>query len=161
MTQRYRLERLQLIRHPLDEVFAFFSDAYNLEALTPPQLHFHILTPCPIAMHAGTLIDYRLKLFGIPFSWQTQIDEFEPGRRFVDRQLRGPYRLWRHVHEFTAVDNGTLMIDEVDYELPWGPLGTLAHLLLVRRTLDKIFDYRRDRIVDLLETDRTLSAGKI
>ena len=148
----YRLERVQLVRRPLAETFAFFSDAYNLEAITPGYLKFRILTPRPIEMRAGTLIDYRLSLFGIPFQWQTRIEEFEPGLRFVDSQSRGPYRLWLHTHTFTAVSEGTLMTDDVRYELPLGWLGTLAHAVSVRRTLDKIFDYRHRRVAELLDS---------
>ncbi|MBS0207400.1 MAG: SRPBCC family protein [Planctomycetes bacterium] len=151
MSASYRLERLQLIKRPLDDVFAFFSNAHNLEAITPGFLRFQITTPDLIVMQVGTLIDYRLRLLGIPFQWQSRIDCFEPNQRFVDVQTRGPYRRWHHLHEFTTVDGGTLMIDEVDYEMPLGPLGALAHVLSVRRTLDQIFDYRRDRIVELLE----------
>ena len=150
MTRRYRLERAQLVPQPLNDVFAFFAAAENLEAITPEFLHFQITTPRPIAMHAGTLIDYRLRLFGVPFNWTTRIELFEPNVRFVDTQLRGPYRLWYHLHEFYAVGGGTLIVDRVDYEMPLGPLGRLARWLSVRETLDTIFDYRRERIVELL-----------
>lgn len=150
MTRRYRLERAQLVPQPLNDVFAFFAAAENLEAITPEFLHFQITTPRPIAMHAGTLIDYRLRLFGVPFNWTTRIELFEPNVRFVDTQLRGPYRLWYHLHEFYAVSGGTLIVDRVDYEMPLGPLGRLARWLSVRETLDTIFDYRRERIVELL-----------
>src|SRR5262245_19539074 len=102
MPQTYRLERTQWIDLPLEEVFAFFADATNLEAITPPWLHFRILTPRPIELAAGTLIDYQLSLFKIPFCWRTRIDSFEPPHRFVDTQIRGPYRFWHHTHEFTA-----------------------------------------------------------
>jgi len=145
----YRLEQTQIIPRPLAEVFAFFSDAYNLEAITPPFLRFRILTPRPIAMAPGTLIDYQLQLFGVPFRWRTRVEEFEPGVRFVDVQLEGPYALWRHTHEFEATAGGTRMRDLVRYALPLGPLGALAHALFVRRTLGRIFAYRRTRIAEL------------
>lgn len=103
----YRLERVQQIPRPLDEVFAFFAEAQNLASLTPPFLHFHILTPLPLRMQAGTLLDYRLHVFGVPFSWRTRIETFEPPRRFTDVQLRGPYRLWHHTHEFAPTLEGT------------------------------------------------------
>jgi ligand-binding SRPBCC domain-containing protein len=140
------LERNQLVRRPRAEVFAFFADAHNLERLTPPFLHFEILTPAPIAMRPGALIEYRLSLFGLPFSWQTEIEAFEPGLRFVDVQRRGPYRRWHHSHTFADAPGGTLVGDRVEYQLPLGPLGEVARALVVRRQLEAIFDYRRRAI---------------
>ncbi len=140
------LTRTQRIPRPREEVFAFFADARNLERITPPELHFRILTPAPIQLRAGALIDYRLSLFGVPFPWRTEIEIWEPGVRFVDRQLRGPYRRWHHTHLFEDAPGGTLMHDRVEYELPLGPLGDLAHALLVRRQLHAIFDHRREVI---------------
>lgn len=148
MNRAYRLERTQFIPCPREEVFAFFSDARNLEHITPEFLQFHVLNEGPTDVYSGMLIDYRLKLFGVPFRWQSRIESFEPGRRFVDVQLRGPYRLWHHVHEFADVPGGTQMRDCVDYELPLGRLGQLAHALFVRRTLEKIFDFRRQQIAE-------------
>lgn len=143
------LERIQLVPRPRAEVFAFFADAHNLERITPGFLRFRIVTPDPIAMHAGTRIDYRLSLFGVPFGWRTLIEVYEPGRRFVDVQLAGPYRRWRHLHAFEDAPGGTRMLDRVEYELPLGPLGDLAHALVVRRQLRTIFDHRR-RVIDAL-----------
>lgn len=142
----YVLERIQRIPKPRDEVFAFFADAQNLEQMTPRWLAFQILTPRPIRMHEGTLIDYRIALFGIPMSWRTRIEAWQPDERFVDTQLRGPYRRWHHTHTFEAIDGGTLMLDRVEYALPLGPLGTIAHALFVRRQLDMIFEHRRATI---------------
>jgi hypothetical protein len=142
----HRLEREQLIEASSDEVFAFYSHARNLEALTPPWLRFEVLTPEPIEMRPGTLIEYRLRLHGLRLRWISRIEEWEPGRRFVDRQLRGPYRLWRHLHEFEARPEGTLVRDTVDYALALGPFGDLAQAAFVRRDLDRIFDFRRDQI---------------
>ncbi len=137
------LEREQLIHRPLAQVFAFFANAANLEALTPPFLHFHILTPLPIEMSAGTLIDYEIRLLGLGLQWQTLIESFEPDHRFVDVQKRGPYRSWRHEHDFVAVPEGTLVRDRVTYEMPLGIVGEIGRALVVNRTLDKIFDFRR------------------
>jgi ligand-binding SRPBCC domain-containing protein len=145
------LETTQLVRRPRPEVFAFFADPENLETITPRDLRFEILTPRPIVMRAGALIQYRLRLLGLGFSWLTRIELFEPGNRFVDVQVRGPYRSWRHSHEFADAPGGTLVRDRVEYQLPLGPLGTLAHVLFVRGRLARIFDYRRRRIAEILD----------
>lgn len=153
MPRTYRLERVQLVRRPLDEVFDFFADAYNLEAITPPYLNFRILTPAPIEMRPGTLIDYQLKLFGVPLKWRTRIDAFEPLRRFIDRQIRGPYQLWHHLHEFYETSEGTLVVDQVDYQIGWWLLGRGAHVAFVQRTLNDIFDHRRTKVAELLDRE--------
>jgi len=145
----HRLEREQLLAHPVEEVFPFFADARNLERLTPPLLRFEVLTPGAIEMRAGTLIEYRLRLHGVGVDWLTRIEEWEPGVRFVDMQLAGPYRLWHHTHTFTARDGGTLMCDTVRYAMPAWPLGELA-LPVVRRDLARIFDFRRDTVAKAL-----------
>ena len=143
------LERTQTIPRPREEVFAFFADAHNLEAITPPWLHFGVRTPRPIAMAAGTLIAYRMRLHGVPVRWLTRIEEWEPGARFVDRQLRGPYRLWHHTHTFEDGPGGTVMNDRVRYALPFGPFGDAAHAAFVGADLAKIFDFRRDAVAAL------------
>lgn len=150
-SRTHRLERTALVARPLDEVFAFFADAANLEAITPGFLRFRILTPVPVEMRAGARIDYALSLFGVPLRWRTRIAVWEPGIRFVDVQERGPYALWRHTHEFERRGASTLVRDVVEYALPLGPLGSLARALFVRRALDRIFDFRRDAIRRLLE----------
>jgi ligand-binding SRPBCC domain-containing protein len=136
-------------------VFAFFADAANLERLTPARLRFSILTPRPIAMRPGAVIDYRLSLLGVPFRWRTVIEAFEPEARFVDVQAAGPYASWRHLHEFVEAPGGTLVRDRVDYQLPLGALGELAHALFVRRQLEHIFDHRR-RVIEQLFGDSGL-----
>lgn len=151
MPRLNRLERAQLIRRPLTEVFAFFADAGNLEAITPGFLRFRLLTPLPIRMAAGTRIEYVLSLFGVPVRWRTLIAVWEPGVRFVDEQESGPYALWRHTHEFEARGEDTLMRDVVEYREPFGLLGQLAHVLFVERTVGRIFDYRSAAIRRLLE----------
>ena len=122
-----------------DEVFAFFADAANLEAITPPWLNFSTITPAPIRMHAGTLIDYKLRLRGFPMRWRTKITEWEPPVRFVDEQIRGPYRQWIHEHSFEEPDGGTLVRDRVRYAVPF---DFLVHRWLVRPDLERIFAYR-------------------
>jgi len=142
----HRLEQTQFIPAPRAQVFAFFANAENLGKLTPAFLSFKILTPLPIEMKQGQLIEYRIGLGGVPMRWLTEIREWHPLERFVDVQLRGPYKRWHHLHEFRDVDGGTEMHDVVDYELPLGPLGAVAHALMVRRTLSRIFDFRREAV---------------
>jgi ligand-binding SRPBCC domain-containing protein len=131
---------------PLDEVFDFFSKAENLGRLTPDTLGFHILTPLPIKMEPGTLIDYKLKIRGIPMNWRTEITVWEPNYRFVDSQLKGPYAQWIHEHRFAAEGDKTRMWDKVDYALPLGILGDIAHALYVEREVKGIFAFREKAI---------------
>jgi len=142
----HRIDRQQLVQAPLEEVFEFFSRARNLEQLTPPWLRFSVVSPEPIEMRAGTLIEYRLCVHRVPLRWVSRIEEWQPGRRFVDRQVRGPYRLWLHAHEFAADPRGTLIRDSVRYELPFGPLGAVAHAAIIRRDLERVFGYRRRQV---------------
>jgi ligand-binding SRPBCC domain-containing protein len=143
------LARTQRLPRPVAEAFSFFADAGNLERITPPQLHFHILTPQPIAIEKGTLIDYRLRLNGIPINWRTEITNWDPPFEFVDTQLRGPYKQWIHLHSFSENPDGTTeMKDEVRYRLPFEPLGDLAHFI-IRKQLDNIFDYRYQVIEEI------------
>ena len=137
------LRREQRLPAPPATVFPFFAEASNLEAITPPWLRFAIVPPRPADIGVGTLIEYRLRLHGVRVSWLTRIEEWVPGERFVDQQLRGPYALWHHTHEFAPDgEGGTLMRDTVRYALPYGPLGEVAHRLFVARDLAAIFDFR-------------------
>ncbi len=129
------------------EIFPFFADAANLEAITPPWVSFHTLTPSPIEMRVGALIDYQLKIHGIPVKWRTHIKAWEPPYRFVDEQIRGPYRKWIHEHTFVEKDGGTLCSDRVEYAVPG---GWLIDKLFVRSDVEKIFAYRRERLEALL-----------
>jgi ligand-binding SRPBCC domain-containing protein len=149
--QRFVLERRQEVRRPRADVFAFFADVQNLERITPAFLNFRILTPLPVPMRAGALIDYQLRLYGLPLRWQTRIEEVDPGVSFVDVQVRGPYRYWHHLHEFVDVEGGTEVRDTVHYELPWGPLGDIARALFVRRSLARIFDHRQEVIAQTFD----------
>lgn len=136
---------------PIERVFAFFADAANLDAITPPWLRFSIKTPppIPIALDVGVLIDYRLSLHGVPISWRTRIAEWSPPARFVDEQVRGPYRLWRHTHTFEALDGGTVCRDRVEYAHAG---GAVVHTLLVRPDIERIFRYRQDRLAEMFGT---------
>ncbi len=165
----HRLETEQVVSSDLARTFAFFADAGNLEAITPPFLRFRIITPRPIAMAVGTLIDYRLSLHGVPIHWRTRIDEWHPAEEasvasvagfvdrqvagFVDRQVAGPYAAWIHRHTFTPHPRGTVVRDRVDYALPLDPWSRPIHPLLVRPDLDRIFGYRREAVT------RALGAG--
>jgi ligand-binding SRPBCC domain-containing protein len=144
------LERRQRLPRPPQDVFPFFADAFNLEAITPPWLRFRVVTPEPVTMAEGTLLEYRLRLRGVPIRWLTRIAVWEPPVRFVDVQVSGPYRLWQHTHSFEPDGDGTLMRDRVRYALPLGPLGELAHLALVRRDLDRIFAFRHEAVLGRL-----------
>jgi ligand-binding SRPBCC domain-containing protein len=135
-----RLHRECVVPASLDRAFAFFADAANLQQMTPPWLHFSILTPMPVEMRAGLEIAYRINLYGLPMPWQSRIDVWEPGVSFVDRQLVGPYRWWRHEHRFEVVRDGTRVIDQVDY----APRVVRLSGALVRRDLQRIFAYRHE-----------------
>lgn len=145
----WHLERTLFIPRPRAEVFPFFADAANLERITPPFLRFRTLTPPPIDMRAGTLIDYQLRLYGLPFRWRTRIEAFDPPNYFIDVQLSGPYKLWHHRHDFVDAPGGTEMRDRVDYDLPFGPFGAIARALFVRRSVEQIFEYRNKTITEL------------
>jgi ligand-binding SRPBCC domain-containing protein len=150
----YVLERKQIVPRPHSETFAFFSDAFNLERITPSFLRFRIVTPAPIKMEAGAVIEYRLALFGAPVYWRTVIESWDPEESFVDSQTKGPYALWRHTHLFEEKGpRQTLVRDLVEYSIPYGVLGRMAHGLFVGRWLKKIFDYRAAMISRLMEAD--------
>lgn len=146
MSRVYELTRRMEIDRPLEELFAFFADAGNLEALTPPWLRFEILSPLPVKMKEGALIRYRLALHGIPISWISKITVWEPPTRFVDEQLSGPFRSWVHEHTFEALGDRTLARDHVRYRVPG---GAVVHRLMVRPDLERIFDYREKTLRNL------------
>ena len=144
MMAQYRLTTRLFVARPLDETFAFFADAANLQKLTPPWLSFRIRTPQPIEMRRGTLIDYLITVRGLPVPWRTRISDWTPPARFVDEQLWGPYWRWHHTHTFAATDGGTLVDDTVLYT----PIGGAAmHALMVKRDLERIFTFRQHEIL--------------
>lgn len=133
---------------PLEAAWQFYADPANLEAITPPWLRFRIVST-PGELRAGSLLRYRLRILGVPLDWLTLIENWRPPRTFVDVQLSGPYRLWRHTHRLTAVAGGTEIHDHVEYRVPGGPLAAFAERP-VRRLLGAIFDYRAARTAELL-----------
>jgi len=143
----YKLQTSLLLPHPRDHVFTFFADACQLEAITPPWLQFHIVTPTPIEMKTGAIIDYRLKLHSVTIGWKTRISVWEPPVRFVDEQLKGPYRWWRHEHRFESVETGTKVIDRVEYGVPG---GWPVHRMWVRQDLARIFTYRQKKLLAIM-----------
>jgi len=142
----YTLEYNQFVPQPIDAVFKFFEKPENLEKLTPNNLGFKILTPSPIKMNLGRLIDYTIKIFGINFHWRTIITDYVQDIQFVDEQLKGPYSFWHHTHTFEPSNGGTQINDKVIYAMPFGIFGRIAHSLFVRRSLHKIFNFRVEAI---------------
>lgn len=135
---------------PRATVFSFFADAANLERITPPELNFAIVTPLPLCMHEGAEIDYRLRLFGVPFNWKSRITDWSPPDQFVDEQLAGPYHTWIHRHSFRdGAEGSTIIDDEVLYRLPVAPLGELAYPI-VKAQLERIFNYRQEMVQAIL-----------
>jgi ligand-binding SRPBCC domain-containing protein len=143
----HTLYRETVVAAALDDTFAFFADAANLERLTPPWINFRIRTKRPIAMNEGAVIDYLIGLYGLPIPWRTRIDVWEPGVRFVDRQVAGPYRWWRHEHRFEREGNGTRVIDHVEFV----PRAAWLSARLVRRDVERIFAFRQDALPRLLQ----------
>jgi ligand-binding SRPBCC domain-containing protein len=139
------------INKPLKDIFGFFSKAENLERLTPSWLNFKILTPLPIEMKTGTLIDYQITLYGIPLKWKTEITKWDPPTCFVDTQLKGPYSVWIHEHKFEEQNGKTIMTDTVDYDIPAGIFKTLVNKMFVSRQIHSIFEYRRKIINSYFE----------
>lgn len=140
------------------EVFAFFGDAANLETITPPWLHFRIISGTEQPLSRGSLIDYRLRIRGFPVKWRTEITDWNPPHNFQDTQLRGPYRQWIHTHRFTETDGGTLCKDEIDYSMA---CARIANWLLVRRDLIRIFEYRHNTMIRLFGRPRANGPGTL
>ena len=154
----YVMRQEQWISRPIDQVFAFFSDAHNLETITPPWLKFRILSVSSEQVKEGTEIAYQLSLHGIPMRWLTEIRRWNPPFRFVDVQRKGPYRLWHHTHTFEDHGDRTLMKDVVRYALPFGVLGRMVHALKVKRDVEGIFAYRRAVIEKKMAQTETIAA---
>ena len=142
----YTLKFKQKINRKIDEVYPFFSNPENLSYITPSRLNFRILTPLPIKMQKGQIIDYTITILGKKIRWRTIISEYEPSKYFIDQQLKGPYSKWDHTHIFKECKNGTMMIDKVTYSIPLGIIGQLAHSIWGKAELNRIFNYRYDII---------------
>ena len=143
--------RKTLIKKNISEVFDFFSKAENLDRLTPSHLGFKIITKLPVEMKVGTLIDYKIKLNGIPFRWQSVISKWEPPYLFEDKQLKGPYKIWIHEHKFEDKGDSTLMTDTVHYLSPGGIFEFIPHNLIVKRKLEEILDFREKTLKSIFE----------
>ncbi len=147
----WRLRAEQVLDHPVERIFPFFADAHNLEAITPAFLRFEVLTPRPIEMHSGLILEYRLRVHRVPIRWRTEIRDWDPPRRFVDTQLGGPYALWHHTHTFEPLDGGrrTLCRDEVLYRPRGWLLAGLVNRLFVQKDVERIFRYRFEKLEEI------------
>jgi ligand-binding SRPBCC domain-containing protein len=152
----YVLRARQWLPRRREEVFPFFADAYNLERITPSFLNFEVLTPRPIEMREGALIDYRLRLRGIPIRWRTRIAAWEPNERFIDEQIRGPYLKWEHEHTFEESAGGVVVGDRVAYRVPG---GALVNRLVVQRDVERIFRHRQRVMADLFGGSAEVAGG--
>ena len=157
----YVLEKEQFVPLPLPTAWLFFSDARNLARITPPWMGFVVRTEGPVEMKAGTTIEYGIRVLKLPMRWRSLISTWEPGARFADVMLKGPYKSWHHVHSFVERDGGTLIRDRIEYSLPLGPLGALAHRLFVRRQLEGIFAYRREAVSRILSREALTLPGSL
>ena len=145
------LERTQIVRRPLVETFRFLSEPRNLERLTPVFLKFKFLSPPPEVLRPGDVVDYQIRLYGVPVHWRTRIEVVEAPHRFVDVQEKGPYALWRHSHTFRDIGGGqTEVKDRVEYAMPLGVLGEIAYRLFVARSLARIFEYRERELAAIM-----------
>jgi ligand-binding SRPBCC domain-containing protein len=145
----HSLIRKTIINRPLEQVFQFFSKAENLNLLTPPELQFKIITPLPIIMKEGAIIDYKIKLNGVPFNWKTEISMWKENEFFVDKQLKGPYRVWHHKHSFKNVNGATEMTDEVNYLSPGWFFEPIIQALFIKKKVEGIFDYRNAKLKEI------------
>jgi ligand-binding SRPBCC domain-containing protein len=154
----YVLERRTLIPADLPTVFAFFKDPANLEAITPPWLQFGVMSASDRTVRDGTRISYRLRWQVFPMRWESLIREYYENECFADEMIRGPYARWYHRHLFRSTAQGVIMTDRVEYRMPLGLLGRIAHRLVVRRQLEEIFDHRTERIAELFGRTESTAA---
>ena len=147
----HTLYKMQIVNRPLAEVFSFFQNPENLALITPPWLGFSILTPLPVVMKEGAVFEYSVRVMGLRTRWASLICDYQPPGTFVDEQLKGPYRYWRHTHTFAEVEGGTRITDEIRYAMPFGILGEIVQRLMVKRQLETIFAYRAQVIAEMFE----------
>jgi hypothetical protein len=148
----YTLKKEQIVLKDISTVFDFFSKPENLSVITPHAMKFKILTPSPIDMKVGTLIDYTINIIFMPIRWRTLITKYDPPNIFVDQQLSGPYSMWHHTHTFEQLgDNETLIKDEVIYSIPFAFIGRITHYLYIKGELEKIFTYRKNKIEEIID----------
>tara|TARA_X000000368_G_scaffold346469_1_gene285798 strand:+ start:1618 stop:2106 length:489 start_codon:yes stop_codon:yes gene_type:complete len=156
----YELSASHHVDAPLEKVFNFFSKPENLSKITPAKMGFNVLTPSPIKMERGALIDYTIKVFIFPLRWRTLITAYDPPNKFVDEQLKGPYSFWHHTHTFEANNNGVVIKDVIKYSIPMGILGRVLHYLWIKNDLKKVFDYRKEVIDRIFANDEALEKNK-
>ncbi len=147
----FKIKVKQFIGSSVEEVFGFFSRPENLSVITPSNLNFKILTPSPIEMKQGAVIDYTIQIIKVPIHWRTLITTYEPPFKFVDEQIKGPYNFWHHTHMFKEVPEGVEIYDEVNYSIPFGPLGVMLHAFWIKKDLNNIFEYRKDVIENMFK----------
>ena len=157
----YELNSHQFIHAPIEKVFSIFSKPENLENITPERLHFTIHTPSPIPMNVGQIIDYTIRIRGIPMHWRSRIASYDPPNHFIDEQIKGPYSIWHHTHTFVDKDGGTYIIDHVKYKIPFGFIGKIANSVWVSRDLNSIFSYRKKAIVKIFRSELKNRKNKI
>ena len=150
----YTINTVQVINKSIEEVFAFFSDPENLAVITPENLGFKIITPTPIKMSPGCLIDYQIHLMGFPVHWRTIISDYEPPYLFIDQQIKGPYKFWHHTHIFRKMKNGVEIKDRIMYSVPFGFIGSFLNKFWIKKDLENIFLYREKVIKDLFSTEQ-------
>jgi ligand-binding SRPBCC domain-containing protein len=155
----FELKKQQFVPRPLGEVFQFFEKPENLATITPQWLGFHILTPSPIRMKEGTVIEYSIRVMGVRRRWKSRISMYNPPHAFADEQLEEPYTFWRHTHGFAEANGGTLITDNIHFKLPFGAMGRLVHALVIRRQLEGIFNHRR-QVIEKVFTSQFLSLPK-
>ncbi len=144
----YTFKKEQFVASDIDTVFEFFSRPENLEKITPKKMGFNIITPKPIEMKEGAIIDYTVKILGVPMRWRTIISSYKKNEYFVDEQLKGPYSYWHHKHYFKVVDGGVMIIDEITYALPLEAFRLIVHPLIIKPQLNEIFDFKFQTIQD-------------
>lgn len=147
----YEIKVKQKLNSNIENVFNFFSKPINLAKITPKRLGFRIITPLPIEMKSGTIIDYYIKIFSLPIRWRTIITNYEYPSQFIDQQLKGPYSFWHHTHTFEETENGTIIKDQIRYVVPFGLLGRILNYLWIKRDLKNIFEYRKEKIKELIK----------